>query len=327
MIRFRFAADDLLRTRFAISPLFELTGAHAALRDPAGRSLHLPWIRAARRRTAELATPLLDALVPLRGYTPDFISPPPDGPLPEPEAELRRVARTPAAQVRTELGWRFEPAAPPVVLRPLHDDPSRGLRPLVAEMQAFWEAALAPDWDRVRATLEDDIAHRARALTAGGPIEVFGDLHPDVRWEAEGLAVRLTYEATVELGGRGLQLVPAVFVWPRVTAMTDPPWQPSLIYPPRGVGALWEPPRRDDGALAALLGARRAKLLDALDHETSTTTLARRLGASPAGVSEHLAVLRRAGVVRARRHGREVLYARTASGDALLRAPGAPGHP
>jgi DNA-binding transcriptional ArsR family regulator len=103
--------------------------------------------------------------------------------------------------------------------------------------------------------------------------------------------------------------------------MVDPPWQPSLIYPPRGVGDLWAPPRRDDGALSALLGPRRATILATLDREASTTALSRRLGASAAGVSEHLAVLRGAGLVRARRQGREVLYARTAAGDALLRAP------
>ncbi|MCW2983959.1 MAG: ArsR family transcriptional regulator, partial [Conexibacter sp.] len=47
---------------------------------------------------------------------------------------------------------------------------------------------------------------------------------------------------------------------------------------------------------------------------------ARRLGASPAGVSTHLQVLRRAGLVSGRRDGRHVLYGRTRAGDLLLRA-------
>jgi DNA-binding transcriptional ArsR family regulator len=47
--------------------------------------------------------------------------------------------------------------------------------------------------------------------------------------------------------------------------------------------------------------------------------LAQRLGASPAGVNEHLGVLRRAGLVQAARDGRRVLYSRTPTGDALLR--------
>ena len=51
----------------------------------------------------------------------------------------------------------------------------------------------------------------------------------------------------------------------------------------------------------------------------ATSDLARRLGASAAGVNEHLGVLRRAGLVRTARDGRRVLYSRTPTGDALLR--------
>ena len=40
MIRFRFGHEDLVRTRFAISPLFDLTWSTDVLRDPAAHSLH-----------------------------------------------------------------------------------------------------------------------------------------------------------------------------------------------------------------------------------------------------------------------------------------------
>ena len=323
MIRYEFDRDDLLRTRFAVSPLFEATASVAALRDPARYSLHLPWVRTARRRLEGLDFSMLDALVGKpRTYTPDFISPPPESPLPDVAAEIERVARTPPAQVRLELEWRFGRARPPAAVRPLVEDPRRAVRELAGVLAAYWDAAIAPSWDRIRAVLEDDIAHRARLLTASGPIEVFGDLHPDVRWEDGALVVDRPVDADVPLGGRGLQLVPAVFVWPSAGAMYDPPWQPALIYPPRGIGLLWEPARRDDGALAELLGTRRAQILATLDREETTTGLARRLGASPAGVSEHLGVLRRAGLVRGRRDGRAVRYARTAAGDTLVRAVG-----
>src|SRR5919206_463697 len=63
MTRSRFARDDLLRTRFAVSPLFEATASVAALRDPAAASLHLPWVRAARAALGDLDLSLLDALV------------------------------------------------------------------------------------------------------------------------------------------------------------------------------------------------------------------------------------------------------------------------
>jgi DNA-binding transcriptional ArsR family regulator len=106
--------------------------------------------------------------------------------------------------------------------------------------------------------------------------------------------------------------------------MVDEPWQPALIYTPRGVGALWAPPDDPDpGALDALLGRRRAAILRALRAPATTQDLAARLRASPAGVSEHLGVLRRAGLVRPQRDGRRVLYARTAAGEGVMRAPGA----
>jgi DNA-binding transcriptional ArsR family regulator len=95
-----------------------------------------------------------------------------------------------------------------------------------------------------------------------------------------------------------------------------------VIYAPRGVAELWAPEERAAGALADLLGRRRAQILATLESPASTQELARRLAASPAGVSEHLGVLRRAGLVAGRRDGRAVRYARTRAGDALVRAGG-----
>src|SRR3954451_20183995 len=118
MIRFAFSHDDFLRTRFAISPLFEATASISALQDPARASIHLPFLRAAQAATRDLELPLLRTLIPRTGYTPDFISPPPDSPLPDVEAEIARVARPPAAEVRLEVGWRF-PDGPRDQLRPL----------------------------------------------------------------------------------------------------------------------------------------------------------------------------------------------------------------
>ena len=62
MIRFHFGHEDLVRTRFAISPLFDLTWSTDVLRDPAAHSLHLPWARAARRRLEGFDFELLDLL-------------------------------------------------------------------------------------------------------------------------------------------------------------------------------------------------------------------------------------------------------------------------
>jgi DNA-binding transcriptional ArsR family regulator len=92
-----------------------------------------------------------------------------------------------------------------------------------------------------------------------------------------------------------------------------------VIYPARGVGMLWEPeaPAPPD-ALAKVLGSSRAAILEALDRPRSTTELARVLGLTAGGVSQHLAVLRAAGLVSSRRAQRLVLYLRSENGDALV---------
>jgi hypothetical protein len=326
VIAFRFGRDDLLHTRFAISPLFELQASVTAVRDPGAHSVHLPWVRAARERLAGFDYALLDTLVPDRGYTPDFFAPPPRTPLPDVAEELERVRTTDPAQVRRELGWRFGGDLPAVV-RPLMDDVVRGVEALADEMAGYWDRAVAPWWDHVRGLLEADIRHRAGRLAEGGALELFAGLHTGVRWRSGTLEVEAAADAEVVLGGRGLQLVPSVFVWPRTGAMFDPPWQPSVIYAPRGVGDLWTPTGEGPAALGELVGRGRARILTGLGTEASTTDLARRLALSAAGVSEHLGVLRRAGLVRSRREGRSVLYSRTAVGDALTAPASSPGSP
>jgi hypothetical protein len=322
VIRFRFGHEDLVRTRFAISPLFDLTWSTDVLRNPASHSLHLPWARAARRRLGGFDYELVNLLATSsgKGYVPDFIAPPPTTPLAELDDELARVRATPPERVAIEIGWRFDGEPLPAVARALLDDPERGLEGLTRTMAEYFERAIAPWWPEIRAALEADIVHRARRLTAGGAIEVFEDLHHEVHWRDGALEVDRPYDQEVELRGRGLLLVPAAFAWPRVFAMTDEPWQPALIYTPRGIGTLWAPAEGGDReALEALLGRRRAAILATLGTPAATTDLARRLGASPAGVNEHLGVLRRAGLVRAARDGRRVLYERTAVGEALMR--------
>ncbi len=113
-----------------------------------------------------------------------------------------------------------------------------------------------------------------------------------------------------------------MFIWPRLALSLEPPWPPSLIYPARGVSALWERPSRAEPgtALDRLLGASRAAILLALEDPASTTHLAATLGQSLGGIGDHLAVLREAGLVTRARSGRSVLYRRTPVGDAVTAA-------
>jgi hypothetical protein len=65
--------------------------------------------------------------------------------------------------------------------------------------------------------------------------------------------------------------------------MLDQPWQPTLIYPARGIAGLWQPPAgQPPAALARLLGRTRAKLLLALAEPASTAVLAAASARAPA---------------------------------------------
>ncbi len=319
MLVIRFGRADLANVRFAISPLLEVHTSVRALEDPASRALHLPWIRFAQDQVGARDLELLRALQPRDAYTPDFVHPPPSSPLARIEDELSEMLATPAGRIRSEIRFAYGRAAVPAVLRPFIDRPDAAVAELADVIRGYWEKLLAPYWERLRMLLEGDVLYRAREIADGGETLLFSDLHPEAWFEDGTLKIEKPFEERVALDGRGLLLVPSAFVWPRLSAITEPPWQPTLIYPARGVGTLWELGAPVTAkALAALLGNRRAAVLTALDSPRSTTEIAQRLGLSPASVSQHLAVLRATGLVHANRVKRVVLYAGTPRGDGLL---------
>jgi DNA-binding transcriptional ArsR family regulator len=318
-IVFAFDRDDLLRTRFAISPLIELVAATYVLRLPRRFPEHRGWTESATGRVTGLRLDLLFAANPLgRTVWPNFNAPPPASPHPRIEDELARVAATDPGIARADVRRAYPDGVPPAA-RPFVAEPEAAVAELVTQMRLFWEAALEPWWGRMSAFLESEVAARARRLVAVGGNAAFFDLHPAVSWDGQTLAVTADRMAprAVKLDGRGLLLIPSVLAfgaWPRV----DAPWEPALTYQPPGVGDLWRDDPTATGAVAGLIGRRRATLLQTLNRPASTRTLAKRTGWSPGGVSTHLTTLRRTGLVARRREGREVIYSRTAAGDILV---------
>ncbi|MFE0460365.1 DUF5937 family protein [Kitasatospora sp. NPDC058965] len=321
MFTLRFSAQDLAATRFAVSRLREVVCAVQVLKDVGARALHLPWVRQARERLAGVDYPLLDQLVPMPAWhLPNFLAPAPTATAPSLAAELDRLRATPADQLRSQLARLGEPL-PPLVAE-LAAAGTAGLDRLAGEIEAFWDAAVAPHWPRMERLLEGDVLHRARRMAQGGPAALFDGLHPKVGWQDDELRIvqRRQTAGRSLAAGRGLVLVPSVFIWPGAVFESDETrYQPGLCYPARGIATLWErggaaPPE----ALAALLGRGRAQLLAELDSPASTTELAARTGQSAPNVSHHLAVLHAAGLLARHRTGRSVLYLRTALAEALL---------
>jgi DNA-binding transcriptional ArsR family regulator len=322
MLQARFDTEALTRVRFGISPMLELSASLRVLRKPAENALHLPWMEQARPQLEGLDLSVLVALQSAPSYNPDFINPPPSDPLVEFEDELAVMLAIAPSQIREEVHASF-PQLPPL-LEPFVTDPRRAVAELAELMRAYWHRCLAAHWPRIRSLLEHDVLYRARQMADGGTRRLFGDIDPNVGWEDGVLQVELLCQEMnrmLELDERGLLLVPSAFLWDKVTAVVAEPWQPTLVYPARGIGMLWDPERlAPPEALERLLGRTRASLLIAVDSPHSTTELAGALGLTPGGVSQHLAVLRDAGLVHGRRVARSVLYLRSCQGDELVRA-------
>ncbi|MFC1412177.1 ArsR/SmtB family transcription factor [Streptacidiphilus sp. N1-12] len=328
MLRFEVNTDDLLHSRFALSPAFELCNALRLLERPTRRQLPSGWADRLLPAFQELRRGTdLDAALALHtpAFGADFVAQPPAGLAQSWADDLAAIRATPLAQARREIArvLAAQPVTDPRVLEVLQG-PEVVAR--VAEaLDLAWHTLLARDWPQLRAICERDVVHRAGLLGRSGWAAALDGLHPQVRWRDGGVEVlrRLSGTHTVGLGGEGLLLIPSVFVWPRVATHQEDPWPRTVIYPARGISALWEAAAPSSGAedsLADLLGPSRARLLAALESPASTSQLAGSLGLAVGAVGDHLAVLRRAGLLHRARSGRSVLYSRTPLGDALVGA-------
>jgi DNA-binding transcriptional ArsR family regulator len=341
MVRFHLSPLDLTRTRFAFSPLWEVVCSYYALQRADKAAIHLPWMREAR---PILETLDLDPLAALVGSCmPDFLTPPPNTTFPTFESELETLLATPNEIIRKEVRrtWRGEV---PEIAKPYLEEPRKALETLATLLDTYWRETLEHHWPRLRLILENDVASRARLLALGGAEALFADLNPAVHYGSDKLEfhgnVGSEYELqaknsrveksileirehsekvfNIDPKGRGLLLVPSVFVWPKVMAIIDPPWQPTLIYSPRGAANAWLTEAPNSKALELLLGGSCAQILLSLTAPATTLELSRKLKLAAGGVSHHLSKLSEAGLVTAQRQGREVYYHLTNTGEGLL---------
>jgi DNA-binding transcriptional ArsR family regulator len=319
VITIRLSTDELSRIRFAFSPVWETVTSVRALATNGDDSLHGPWLRRIRPVAAGTDLTLLRALIPPVGYIPDFLTPAPPRRSTGFESGLAAVAATPHELVVQELG-RLRSEHPQPVLDELIADPAQALRRITAGLRSYWQRAIEPDWPRMRALLQDDLAFRLDELAAGGVDRLFRNLHPSVRFTGDRIEIDRPFCCDgVPLPGQGLLLVPCVFTWPVALKVTSAPHVPTITYPPLGLGRVWASrPGTEGSPLAELVGRTRAAIVGHLDLPMSTTHLAHQLGVSAPTLSVHLGILRSAGVVGSRRDGKAVLYHRTSLGDQLL---------
>lgn len=324
MLRYDVTSADLLHSRFALSPAFELQSLLRVLNravrtdTPPARTARLrPVVDRLQRDDAAFA-----ALLALqhRGGGPSFVVPPPTlGVQQSIEDDLRAIRAAPAeiARVEIDVNLAARPTDDPRV-RTVLDAPDAVAR-LADAFARAWSELLAADWPQLRAICERDIVHRSGELARHGWAAALRGLHQRVRWRDDAIEVARIAHPPVTLGGQGMLFVPSVFVWPNVAAFADDPWPRCLIYPARGVAQWWSAAAAApaSAALTELLGRSRARILTALHEPASTTQLARSLRLPTGSVGDHLRTLARAGLLDPARSGRSVLYRRTPLGDLL----------
>lgn len=331
MSQVRFEVADAAGIRFGISPLWETVRSLYALADPGRHWPHRPWVRAVRQlasnRDLARSVELLRAFAHPGAWLPDFLTPRPAGPIVELEDELAVLAATPPEVVAADLTATTAKRPLTRLAAATLADPA-GTLPLLVDAARTWHrAAIAPYWPQMRALLDADIAFRARQLAEGGATRLFDTLHPTVRWAGDRIIADDPWDIDLDLRGRGLPLVPSVFVDRRVLWNVRADSPPVAVYPARSVATLWRRPVPASPGLAAVLGTTRARLLAMVRDPATTTGLALRTGLSPAAVSQHLHTLHAAGLITRSRHGRSVRYLATGAGRLLLTINGISGDP
>ena len=341
MLRVHFTHEDLVRVRVVptYGPLVEAMFGLRALRIRQLGAVPELWRRRVLRGERRWAAPLIEVMGPELAFDIFTLI----GRTSTAAEGLESVAAMSRHRLGTEIGatvdWRNRRRLdgrtwPTAWVRALADDvaPGRILAPFI---DACHRAVVAPYWSNIRRHLAVEAAARTQVIAATGIEALFRSLHPTVCWNSPALEL-LSHPGPptdVHLHGRGIELVPVVFLstvegpfW-----SVDDPSAPAVLFYPAvrclsdgakiftaGTESLAGGGTGGDGPLAELLGRTRAAALTAIAGGCTTGTLARRLGISNAGASQHTSVLRRTGLITTVRDGSSVVHDLTPLGRSVL---------
>ncbi|MGW5861036.1 ArsR/SmtB family transcription factor [Streptomyces sp. NPDC055239] len=325
MLRVHFTAEDLARVRVASGPdfLWEISNSVQTLQRRDGARVFGAWRRWARPRLSDSAR-LLSPLLPPHGCSPDFLTPT-HGEGETLHAAVDTLVRTPRPRLRTDLTRVAASRRLPGWTESLARGDGAALRQLGQALHTYHLEALEPFWPRIHAQIDADRIIRLHSLLDGGTDGLLAGLGPQLRWHPPVLEVDYPVEQDLRLDGRGITLQPSFFCWPTPVTLADGELHPVLVYP-IDHATDWTHPtpldRPDDGALGPLIGHTRAAVLKAARTGSSTVELARLLEVTHPAISQHIKVLRAAGLVTTVRRAGRSLHVATAEGRALLRSSG-----
>jgi DNA-binding transcriptional ArsR family regulator len=324
--RIHFTADDLERIQVSatLGPLAETVLALSLLRRPEQPLAQFGrWRSQVQGRITPQMRALM-ALIPAGSMGVDLCTL--TGAAPTIEQGVQALLAVPREHLLVEMEYtdRFRrlPAAAWAMAE-------TGARDQLADAtRAAYQALVQPYWARIHACLHAEQVARSRMLAYEGADRLMASLQgPRIRWRPPVLEILTARHSEMHLDGRGIALVPSVFVGKSPSLHHDPNDEratPRLLLPAAQDGTgrphLWDGPRLRGAALAALVGRNRAAVLGSIADGCTTTELAGRVGISLAAASQHASVLRGAGLIASRRQGSAVLHVLTPLGVELLRA-------
>ncbi|WP_436737986.1 ArsR/SmtB family transcription factor [Streptomyces sp. BBFR102] len=287
-----FTFDDLLKVRIGdeVLPHVETYFALRALSAPPNAALS-PW--------RDLVRPALGSLLGLLKQLGQW--------LPSPSALLGLTLggshETRVAQLRTGVtGERLREA-----------------------LNTFWRVAVEPYWRQITAHVRRCQQELRERLAHGGVADLLSHLPGGSNWQQPVLRLPDERGGEVRLSGRGLRLASSLFLpqrGRRVLELSDGRGQPTLYLPAplaqEDAPTLWGAAAGGERSLAALIGAGRARVLQALTEPRTTGELAQLAGISGPGASQHTAVLRKAGLITTRRERNMAWHELTPLGRAML---------
>jgi DNA-binding transcriptional ArsR family regulator len=341
VITFRFVAEPAESIAFSYSPVVEAVLSLHVLTEPKHHPLQHAWVRSARDLPATLRRDIAAFGFAYRGFVPEFLVPSPETGYRTFEEELaeldelddatialgflrplwdhrgeRDEALLASAHVREHAVDRAaEYGADPELADLIFEAPRELLGRFVRLLRDYWEAAFEREWETLEARLAATVSEAGQRIAGDGVYAYLTALSPQLLIDPARHEIRrdLPHEHTVEIGPAArLVLVPSVFVWPHVRLNCDPPWPPTIVYPApfaldEGKSTL--PSEEVVHVLRALADETRLRALKLIAAgERSTQELAPLIGISEAGLSKHLGLLARAGLVERRRQGYYVLY-------------------
>ncbi|MFI7030388.1 DUF5937 family protein [Microbispora rosea] len=315
MIRYRLGAGAA-GVRWAMSPIHEVVSLARLLTEPQRHPMFHPWLRRRRHRLSGLDLTALTVFMADGAYRPDFLDPSPMSSEPTFDEGMDALLSTPADQVYAELadaaaGREAETG------RRLLGDPARTRGEAADAVRRLWKAAVEPEWPSMRQALRAEMLDRALQVNREGLRTVLPRLHPSAACEGDTITVESAVDIAVDCPG-GLILVPSLFITDRVQCTTSHHWAPAIYYPASG-RYLWAAPPTPR-SLDRLVGTTRSRILAALTTPLQTSVVAGLVSVTAPTASEHLAILRDAGLIDSTRAGRTATHELTEAGRALLEA-------